>query len=162
MATAPELPFQVVLDDHGPVLYRHLVGVLGPHDGADCYQEAVVAALRAWPPNHDGNLRAWLFTIAHRKVIDAARARARRPVPVAELPTVAAGAVAAPAASAGDADDLWAAVRRLPAKQRAAVALRHGEDWAYGEIASALGCSEAAARQSVKAGLDRLRQEGWT
>lgn len=162
MATAPELPFQVVLDDHGPVLYRHLVGVLGPHDGADCYQEAVVAALRAWPPRHDGNLRAWLFTIAHRKVIDAARSRARRPVPVAELPTVGVVGVADARVGPGDGDDLWAAVRRLPAKQRAAVAMRHGEDWAYGDIASALDCSEAAARQSVKAGLDRLRQEGWT
>ncbi len=158
MATAPELPFQVVIDDHGPGLYRHLVGVLGPHDGADCYQEAVVAALRAWPPRHDGNLRAWLFTIAHRKVIDAARARSRRPVPVAELPAAATEMVEV----GGDGGDPWAAVRRLPAKQRVAVALRHGEDWAYPDIAAALGCSEAAARQSVKAGLDRLRQEGWS
>ena len=54
--------------------------------------------------------------------------------------------------------DVWAAVRDLPPKQRVAVALRHGDDWDYGEIAEVLGCSEAAARQSVKAGLDRLRE----
>src|SRR5262245_19522031 len=80
--TLTMIPFQSLLDEHGPPLYRHLVGVLGPHDGADCYQETLIAALRAWPPQHDGNLRAWLFTVAHRKVIDQARATGRRAVPV--------------------------------------------------------------------------------
>jgi len=54
--------------------------------------------------------------------------------------------------------DLWNAVRELPHKQKVAVALRHADDWGYDEIAAVLGCSEAAARQSVKAGLDRLRE----
>lgn len=151
------VPFQAVLDEHGAALYRHLVGVLGPHDGADCYQETLIAALRAWPPQHDANLRGWLFTVAHRKVIDHARANGRRATPVGDLPETG---------SAGGFDDVgperdgdvWAAVRALPHKQRVAVALRHGDDWGYGEIAEVLGCSEAAARQSVKAGLDRLRE----
>jgi DNA-directed RNA polymerase specialized sigma24 family protein len=154
MAAPP--PFQVVLDAHGPALYRHLVGVLGPHDGADCFQETLLAALRAWPPRHDGNLRAWLFTVAHRKVIDHARATGRRAVPVGAVPE-------RPAAGGGDdgdgpGGDVWDAVRTLPEKQRVAVALRHGEDWGYDEIAVVLGCTEAAARQSVKAGVDRLKE----
>lgn len=153
------IPFQAVLDAHGPHLYRHLVGVLGPHDGADVYQEALIAALRGWPPKHDGNLRAWLFTVAHRKVIDHARARVRRPVPVgAVADAVGAGRVGDGPASEGPDGDLWDAVRSLPEKQRVAVALRHGDDWAYDEIAAVLECSEAAARQSVKAGLDRLKE----
>lgn len=147
------IAFQRVLDEHGPHLYRHLVGVLGPHDGADAYQETVIAALRAWPPRHDGNLRAWLFTVAHRKVIDQVRASGRRPVPV--------GAVAE-RAGAGltdhEGDEVWDAIRALPEKQRIAVALRHADDWGYGDIAAVLGCSEAAARQNVKAGLDRLKE----
>lgn len=147
------IPFQTVLDDHGPGLYRHLVGVLGPHDGADCYQETLVAALRAWPPRHDGNLRAWLFTVAHRKVIDHARAGGRRAIPVEELPEPAV--VHQPLEPEGD---VWAAVRSLPEKQRLAVALRHGEDWSYEAIAAVLHCSEPAARQNVKAGLDRLKE----
>lgn len=167
----PMIPFQAVLDEHGPALYRHLVGVLGPHDGADCFQETVLAALRAWPPPHDGNLRAWLFAVAHNKVVDHARAGSRRAVPVAEVPEPAgtrAGAGAAVAVDTegdarrarieGDGDDLWDAIRLLPHKQRVAVALRHAEDWSYADIAVVLGCSEAAARQSVKAGLDRLRE----
>jgi RNA polymerase sigma factor (sigma-70 family) len=146
------VPFQSLLDDHGPGLYRHLVGVLGPHDGADCYQEAVIAALRAWPPAHDGNLRSWFFTVAHRKVIDHARATGRRPEPVGAVPepaTIDATVVRG---------DVWDALRSLPEKQKVAVALRHGEDWSYGDIAAVLDCTEAAARQSVKAGLARLKE----
>lgn len=150
------VPFQAVLDDHGSALYRHLVGVLGPHDGADCYQETLLAALRAWPPRHDGNIRSWLFTVAHRKVIDHARATGRRAVPAAEVPERGAAGGPPPSVEADTA--LWAAVRELPYKQRVAVALRHGDDWSYGEIAAVLDCSEAAVRQSVKAGLDRLRE----
>lgn len=151
------IPFQTVLDDHGAALYRHLIGVLGPHDGADCYQETVLAALRAWPPQHDGNLRAWLFTVAHRKVIDHARSNGRRPVPVADLPERPDRPTAGAPAEGPD-ETVWLAVRALPPKQRVAVALRHADDWAYDEIAAVLGCSEAAARQNVKAGLDRLRE----
>jgi RNA polymerase sigma factor (sigma-70 family) len=148
------VPFQAVLDDHGNALYRHLVGVLGPHDGADCYQETLIAALRAWPPAHDGNLRGWLFTVAHRKVVDHARATGRRAIPVDELPEAGGGDGLGPERDG----DLWCAVRSLPHTQRVAVALRHGDDWGYDEIADVLGCSEAAARLSVMAGLDRLRE----
>jgi RNA polymerase sigma factor (sigma-70 family) len=151
------IPFQRVLDDHGAALYRHLVGVLGPHDGADCYQETVIAALRAWPPRHEGNLRGWLFTVAHRKVIDQARAANRRALPVGDVPERASGYGGGPDGERSD-DTLWVAVRELPPKQRAAVALRHADDWGYEEIAAVLGCSEAAARQNVKAGLDKLRE----
>lgn len=147
------IPFQTVLDDHGQGLYRHLVGVLGPHDGADCFQETIVAALRSWPPPHDGNLRAWLFAVAHRKVIDQARAASRRAIPVEVVPE-RAGVTTEP----DFGSEVWSAVRSLPDKQKLAVALRHAEDWGYAEIAAVLDCSEAAARQNVKAGLDRLKE----
>ncbi len=54
---------------------------------------------------------------------------------------------------------LWMLVRRLPAKQRAAVAHRFVLDLAYAEIGARMGTSEEAARQNVSAGLRRLRRE---
>jgi RNA polymerase sigma factor (sigma-70 family) len=154
--TAVDLPpFQRLLDEHAADLHRFLVASVGPHDGADCFQETVISALRAYPSlGHGDNLRGWLFTIAHRKVIDHARRRSRQAVPVAEPPEEAAR----------DRDrladaELWAAVRALPPKQRTAVVQRHLLDRPYAEVAEVIGCSEAAARQSVRAGLARLRQE---
>lgn len=147
-------PFQHLLDAHGAALHRFCVVQAGPHAGPDCFQETVIAALRAYPGLRDGsNLRGWLFTIAARKVVDHHRASARRPELVAALPD-AGGVEVAPLDG-----DLWAAVARLPDKQRIAVALRYLGDLPYADIAAALDCSEAAARQNVRAGLAGLRAE---
>jgi RNA polymerase sigma factor (sigma-70 family) len=151
-------PFQTLLDAHGADVHRFLIANAGPVDADDCYQETWLSALRAYPDLRDaGNLRGWLFTIAHRKVIDHARARARRPFPTDELPEPPGPA--RPAAPERD-DELWARVRRLPAKQRTAVALRFVVDCAYAEIGAVMGTSEEAARRNVHEGLTRLREEG--
>jgi RNA polymerase sigma factor (sigma-70 family) len=147
-------PFQQLLDAHGADVHRFCVAQAGPDHGPDCFQEAVIAALRAYPSLRDGrSLRGWLFTIAHHKVLDHHRATARRPVPAGDVPD--RGADAVPMVD----DDVWRAVARLPEKQRGAVALRYLGDLPYAEIAVALQCSEAAARQNVRAGLAALRQE---
>jgi DNA-directed RNA polymerase specialized sigma24 family protein len=79
-------------------------------------------------------------------------------VAVATLPE--AGAPDAGALPGALADgDRWKAVRELPAKQRTAVALRFVADAAYGEISTAMGTSEEAARRNVHEGLKRLRRE---
>lgn len=146
-------PFQQLLDAHGADLHRFCIAQAGPHHGADCFQEAVISALRAYPDLRDErNLRGWLFTIAHRKVLDHHRATVRRPVPVASLPE-RGGTV--PIVDG----DLWESVGRLPEKQRGAIALRYLGDLPYADIGVVLGCSEAAARQNVRAGLAALRQE---
>lgn len=147
-------PFQQLLDAHGAVLHRFCVAQAGPHHGPDCFQEAVISALRAYPElRDDRNLRGWLFTIAHHKVLDHHRATSRRPAPVPDVPD--RGALEAP----GGDGELWIAVGRLPEKQRGAVALRYLGDLPYAEIGVVLGCSEAAARQNLRAGLAALRQE---
>jgi RNA polymerase sigma factor (sigma-70 family) len=147
-------PFQILIDDHGADLRRYLVAVAGPHDGADAFQETLLAALRAYPKvTSDRNLRGWLFTIAHRKVIDQARSRARHALPVAETPDIGVHD-----ADGADDEALWAAVSQLPTKQRSAVVQRYLLDRPYAEIAEVIGASEDAARQNVRAGLRRLRE----
>jgi RNA polymerase sigma factor (sigma-70 family) len=148
-------PFQTLLDEHAADLHRFLAASVGPHDGADCFQETVISALRAYPGlQHADNLRGWLLTIAHRKVVDHARRAARRAIPVAEPPEVGTSD------PDGLADaELWGAVRELPPKQRTAVVQRYLLDRPYAEVAAVIGCSEAAARQNVRAGLQRLRAE---
>src|SRR3954468_8067695 len=151
-------PFQLAVDEHRDQLARFLAATVGPDDAQDCLQETLIAALRAYPRLRAGsNVRAWLFTIARNKALDEHRSRARRPVPVA------AGLEdqAAPAADEGPDAELWASVRDLPTKQRAAVVLRFVNDLSHREIARVLDCSEAAARRSLHEGLTKLR-ETWT
>lgn len=149
-------PFQTLLDEHGGAVYGFLVASVGPADADDCFQEACIAALRAYTDlDHASNLRAWLFTIAQRKAIDSHRARGRRAVPVAAVPEQPAPV---PDPLEGG-EPLWARVRELPEKQRAAVFLRSVADLSYEEVASALRCSQDAARRNVHEGLSTLRKE---
>src|ERR1035438_9656808 len=95
-------PFQTLLDTHGRDVHRFLIASIGAVDADDCYQETWLAALRAYPGLQDpSNLRGWIFTIAHRKVIDHVRARARRPTPVHGVGEAIA---AAPVTTAADGD----------------------------------------------------------
>jgi RNA polymerase sigma factor (sigma-70 family) len=140
------------MDDHAPVVHRFLASSLPPHEVDDSFQETFLSALRAYPRLADGsNLRAWVLTIASRKAIDGHRRRGRGDL------SDGVPEVAAPPAPEDD-PELWAAVRELPAKQRGAVVLRYVNDLTYREIARILDCSEVAARQSAKAGLDRLKE----
>lgn len=150
--TAP--PFQTLLNAHAAEVAALLRGLVGPQEAEDCFQETIIAALRAYPPRRVDNLRGWLLTIAHRKGIDAHRVRARGPLPVAEPPEPRDGV--APPSLPDEA--LWSAVRSLPDRQRAAVALRYACDLPHREIAVLLDCSEEAARRSAHEGLKQLKE----
>jgi RNA polymerase sigma factor (sigma-70 family) len=146
-------PFQRVLDRHAPEVLRFLVASLGRHDADDAFQETFMSALRAYPTlAHGEHLRAWLMTIAHHKAMDVHRARARRPLPVAEVPEVAAQ-------DEPEDDGRWELVRGLPPRQRAVLTLRYAGDLRHAEIAAVLGCSEAASRRAAADGLAALRTE---
>ena len=151
-------PFQTLLDSHGRDVHRFLIANVGPVDADDCWQETWLSALRAYPSLKDAsNLRGWVFTIAHRKIIDHVRARGRRAVPVAEAAELAS-ADASRTPTLPD-EGLWASVAQLPNKQRTAVTLRFLIDSSYGEIAEVMGTSEEAARRNVHEALKRLRKE---
>ena len=147
-------PFQRFLEEHGPAVYRFLAASVGSHDAEDCFQETFIAALRAYPRlRPDSNLRAWVMTIAHRKALDAHRARGRRPEPVAALPE-------APGRPEDDGDPgVWRRVRDLPPRQREAVVLRFVGDLPYRDVARAMGTTDVAARQNVRLALRKLREE---
>lgn len=146
-------PFQTFLVAHADRVHRLLVAVAGRQEAADAFQETFLAALRAYPDlPPDTDLGAWIATIAARKGIDVHRRRARHAIPVAEPPERAVDAHEPVDAA------LWEEVRRLPTKQRLAIAGRFGADLPYDDLARVLDCSPAAARRSVHEGLTKLRQ----
>ena len=148
-------PFQSLLDEHRDDVYRFLVASLGRHEADDCFQETFISAMRAYPKLRDAsNLRGWLLTIAHRKMIDHHRAKTRRPIPVEHLPEKSGTGTFL---SLDGEPELWRAVRGLPPKQRAAVLHRYVNDLAYADIGAVMDCSEEAARRSVHEGLKKLR-----
>jgi RNA polymerase sigma factor (sigma-70 family) len=150
-------PFQRFLDDNREAVWRFLVSSVGQNEAEDCFQETFVAALRAYPRlRADSNLRAWVLIIAHRKALDAHRRRARGALAVEGIDAMDPRTVSSQPARD---DTLWDAVGNLPPRQRSAVVLRYLGDLPHREIATAIGCTEAAARRSLHEGLTRLRRE---
>jgi RNA polymerase sigma factor (sigma-70 family) len=148
-------PFEHLVERHGPALLRFCAAQAGPQRADDCFQETLLAALRAYGEVRDaGALRSWLFSIAYRKAIDLHRERARAPEPVADPEALAAGQAPGPRDVA-----LWARVRALPPKQREAVTLRYLGGLSHREIAAVMETTSAAARRNVFEGVARLRRE---
>ncbi|MGW7531032.1 RNA polymerase sigma factor [Amycolatopsis sp. NPDC054798] len=149
-------PFEQVVARHGATVLRVCRVVLGPHDADDAWSETFLSALRAYPDLPEtANVEAWLVTIAHRKAIDVLRAAKRNPLPVEEIPEKPAQAEPLPGA---EGDDLWAAVRGLPDKQRQAIAYRYVAGLSHAEIAEILGGTVEAARRAAADGLKNLRK----
>jgi len=144
-------PFQDVVERHGGDVWRFCASQVGSARADDCFQETMLAALRAYPQLRDiGSVRAWLLRIAARKAVDLHRRDGREELVEAPAET------AAPLREPPD-ESLFAVVRGLPDRQRRAVAYRLVADLSYHEIASLMDTSEEAARRSVHEALKVLR-----
>ncbi len=146
---------------HGRVLLGFAVNSVGDRGLAeDCVQETLV---RAWRSRETfradlGSERTWLFAIARKIVIDALRARARRPqvVPVDGIPDEAR-----PASGWQQVEDrltLLAALARLGPDQRQVIAAVHLDGATYQEVSERTGVPVATLRTRVFYGLRALRQ----
>jgi RNA polymerase sigma factor (sigma-70 family) len=148
-------PFERIVAEHGPTVLRVCRAILGHADADDAWSETFFAAMRAYSDlPQDANVEAWLVTIAHRKTVDALRASGRRATPVDNVPEHPA----AYAPDRPDHADLYEALRRLPDKQRQAVAYHHLAGLSHREIAAVLGGTEEAARRASADGIKTLRR----
>ncbi|HEX3789613.1 MAG TPA: sigma-70 family RNA polymerase sigma factor [Pseudonocardiaceae bacterium] len=88
-ADSDEALVRALYEEHGRALLAYATRLTGDRAAAeDIVQETLV---RAWKHpevlvNPKGSIRAWLFTVTRNLVTDRARARAARPVEVAETP----------------------------------------------------------------------------
>ena len=152
MSVVPAPPFEHFYVEHRDAVYAFLVRRLGRNAADDAFQETFLRALRAYDRlAHATNLRAWVFTIAERVSID--EVRRTRPY------------TAPPEWDEPDHDsrpayaELEHLTATLPPKERAAVVLRYGYDFAYDEIGAALGSTAEAARAAASSGVRRIRKE---
>lgn len=146
-------PFETVVRNHGPTVFRVCCAIVGAHDADDAWSETFLAALKAYPDlPSDANLEAWLVTIAHHKAIDITRVRTRQPIPTDVVPETPGPR------DTRDFDDLAVAVDELPHKQKHAVAYHYLAGLPYNEVADILGGTAAAARRAASDGIATLRR----
>ena len=126
-------------------------------DARDAVQDAFASLYPRWAGLPDGDRR---HSYVSRTVVNACLAvvRRRRSQPVADPSLLAAAPTAAdPGDAVANADAAWRLCGELPATQRAAVVLRFYNDYSFGQIAEALGCTESTARSHVHRAMAALR-----
>jgi RNA polymerase sigma-70 factor (ECF subfamily) len=155
--------FEVLYRDLAPTVtgYLRLHGATEPDDLASETFLGVFTGLAGFSGDEDA-LRAWVFTITHRRLVDDWRRRSRRPQ-VTDDDGDLAGHVG------GDVEDdafvrLGAAsVHRicalLPDDQRAVVLLRVLGDLTVEQVAQVMGRSVASVKALQRRGLRTLRVE---
>jgi RNA polymerase sigma factor (sigma-70 family) len=156
--------FEVLYRDLAPAVtgYLRLHGAPEPDDLASETFLDVFRGLGGFTGDEQG-LRSWVFTIAHRRLVDDWRRRGRRPL------LADGGADLVPDAVGGDVEDDvldrlgTEAVHRmcsaLPADQRSVLLLRVLADLTVEQVAEAMGRSVGSVKALRRRGLRRLRED---
>ena len=135
----------------GAALLRTAVLLRGSRaEGEDLLQDALERCSRRWPREVE-HPAAYVRTTMVRL---AGRRRHRLLLPLLEEPPSGADN----GMQSEQRLDLLAALRQLPAGQRAAVVLRHWEGYSEAETADTLDCSVGTVKSQTSRGLRRLRE----
>ena len=131
--------------------------VRDPDEAEDVTQIAFMNAFRAIRRGEEPDKpRAWLVTIARNVVRRRYQALVRRPQEITLDPEVAADLTDVNGPTSGE---IAAAIRRLPANQRAVILLREIRGCSYAEIAQELELSVAAVETLIFRARRSLRED---
>jgi RNA polymerase sigma-70 factor, ECF subfamily len=144
----PDRSFERMYRRHRRAVYGSVLrDVRDPDEAEDVTQVAFLNAYRAIERGDSPERpRAWLLTIARNVVRRRARLRAGRPPEVELDPEVA---LALDDIEGSTAEDICAALRRLPENQQQAILLREIQGRSYAEIAAALALTVPAVEALI-------------
>ncbi|MDP5184728.1 RNA polymerase sigma factor [Blastococcus sp. BMG 814] len=156
--------FEALYRDLAPSVtgYLRLHGALEPDDLASETFIGLFTGLSSFEGD-EGALRAWVFTIAHRRLVDDWRRRSRRPQTSGSDEDLLGGTVggnveedALVLLGSSAVEQLCAS---LPDDQRSVLLMRIVADLSLEQVAAAMGRSVAAVKALQRRGLLTLRSE---
>jgi RNA polymerase sigma factor (sigma-70 family) len=153
-----ETAFDAIVERYEQLLLRHCTRMLGRAAAQDAVQDTFLIAWIALRAGAEVRaLRAWLFTIAHRKALNALSDKRRS---WAQLPeSLTHGHSSADTANQfARMCDVLAAVARLPEDQREALVQSAVHGGSGHQIARALGVDEPTVRQLVHRARAKVRE----
>lgn len=149
--------------EYGPMVAL-AYGLIGSRTAAEeIAQDAFLKAHRDWAKvSRMASPGGWVRTVT----LNLARSRWRRlKVEISSLLRLGDQPAHYDAATAAEADEFWAMVRRLPARQARVLALHYVDDKSVAEIAEILdvapGTVKALLHQARQRLEHQLRDEGW-
>jgi len=159
-AAGDRTAFATVIDRHYDRVHRLAWRWCGSREGAEDIAQDVVVKLATAIRSFRGESRfsTWLFRLAYTVAIDHMRARQRIVgLPPSNVMMMVEEAGAETPETAVMGQELWAAVRSLPDRERDAVLLVYGEDLSHGEAAAVMGCSEKTVSWHLHEARKRLK-----
>ena len=155
--------FEVLYKDLAPAVtaYVRLHGAVEPDDLASETFIGVFTGLGSFSGDENA-LRAWVFTIAHRRLVDDWRRRSRRPQPAddaGDLADSVGGDVEDDVLLRMGTDEVHRLCGLLPDDQRSVLLLRILAALTVEQVARALGRSVSSVKALQRRGLRALRQE---
>jgi RNA polymerase sigma-70 factor (ECF subfamily) len=153
--------FEVLYRDLSPSVtgYLRLHGAAEPDDLASETFIGVFTGLSGFSGGEDA-LRAWVFTIAHRRLVDDWRRRSRRPQVAddpGDLTELLGGDVEEDALVGVGTENVHRLCAELPDDQRSVLLLRILADLTVEQVATAMGRSVGAVKALQRRGLRALR-----
>lgn len=149
--------FEAIVQRYRRPLLTYCRRLLADNRAEDAVQQTFLAAYRALPDAGEVHLRAWLYRIAHNAAVDVIRnpdwghLALDAHIDGVERPDQAV-------LRRERFDEVIAAVRELPERQRDAIVLRELEGRSHDEIAAALGVGRGAARQLIARARSTVRK----
>ena len=145
----------------GVTAYLRLHGAVEPDDLASETFIGVFTGLAGFAGDEDG-LRGWVFTIAHRRLLDDWRRRSRRPQLADEpgdLTNEVGGNVEDDVLVRVGAEDVERLCGTLPTDQRSVLLLRILADLTVEQVAQVMDRSVASVKALQRRGLRALREQ---
>lgn len=149
--------FEQLAERSMPEVYRLAVAMVGPDDGRDVAQEALVTAWIELPTlRQPERFESWLRSIVMNRARNTLRRRRRHPT-VSLIEGHTRSLVDEPVSTIQRRIDLDAAFGGLTTEQREVLVLHYVVDLPLREVASVLGLREGTAKSRLHAGLRSLR-----
>jgi RNA polymerase sigma-70 factor (ECF subfamily) len=150
--TGDLVAFETLMRQHERLVLVTALRLLGNmEDAKDASQEVFLRLYRnLGKVGASGNFPAWLYRVTVNVCHDMGRKRTAS-IPVEDVPDLAAPGADPHQSAAGTERQrvLHMSLRMLSAKERAALVLRDLEGLSTGEVAQALGSSEATVRSQI-------------
>jgi len=151
--------FNVLVDDHGPALYRMAFRMVGDrHEAEDMVQDTYRSAWNSRERYQQGRGdRAWLLSILRRRIIDVWRRR-KPPVVLAGDAPLEVGVPGEDPLANDMSDEMQRALDRLPIELKGTLLLVVVGELTHQEVADMLGIPLGTVLSRVSRARRRLRE----
>ena len=152
--------FQCLYDRYVQSIYRYLYYRVGSAPEAeDLTSQTFLSALEALPRyQHQGNFAAWLYRIAHGKVIDYVRSQQKQ-LPLKETYLAEADDMLAQIADSDEIARLWEMIHLLEDDEQELIRLRYTAGLPFAQIAAILDSNENTVKKSLYRVVARLQSQ---